>query len=225
MPIIDVGPLLAGETGALAKLLCNSRIACSDRSDLLHRQSRPGSGKLVDRSFDASRELFGLPQDAKLRVRMNQHQCGFQPSKVAIQRTGLGDARRQTQRQRGVQIHARSAFVGSRLPRPQTVRRPQPMAGRVVRPIARRATGRIPDVRCVGKSLLPMVATALGQAPDYFDPFFATSSSVVRLAWYPRCPSTRTSSAAARTPTCRFYAPSSGDRARLADPIEGRHLD
>jgi isopenicillin N synthase-like dioxygenase len=188
VPIIDIRPLLAGEPGALDSVAQQFRDACTDIGFffIVNHGLDPA---LVERSFEASRELFALPADAKRAVRMNQHQCGFQPSKVAMQNTGLGDGST-------VKPNANEAFKYTHdlPPTHPDYRGGRRFVGHNQWPAGLSASARqvlqqyLEAFDALGRQLLPVVAVALGAPPDRFDAGFAETSSVVRLAWYPVLP-------------------------------------
>ena len=188
VPVIDVGPLLAGTPGALAVAAGQFLRACNEVGFffIVNHGLDP---TLIEQSFSASRALFGLPQAAKMRVAMNEHQCGFQPSKVAINRMGLGDGSL-------AKANANEAFKYTHdlPPTHPGYRGSKRFVGHNQWPDdppegSRRVLQRyLATFDGLGKRLLPMVAVALGQVPDFFNEPFAESSSVVRLAWYPVLP-------------------------------------
>ena len=186
VPIIDVGPLLAGQPGALAKVAEQFRIACTEIG-FLYVVNHGISEALIESSFTAARELFALPPDVKKRFQMNEHQCGFQPAKVAVNTQGLdGPSKPQ----------ANEAFKYSYdlPPDHPDYRGKKRFVGHNQWPDGLSADARsilqnyLATFDAFGKRLLPAVAVALGLKPDWFDPHFKTSSSVVRLAWYPVIP-------------------------------------
>lgn len=188
VPIIDVGPLLAGTPGTLEKAAAEFHRACTGIGFffIVNHGLDP---QLVDRSFEASREFFALPEAAKLAVRMNEHQCGFQPSKVAMQTTGLGDGS-------AVKANANEAFKYTHdlPPGHPDHRGKRRFVGYNQWPEGLSESSRavlrdyLETFDALGKRMLPMVAVALGEKPDFFAPSFAETSSVVRLAWYPVLP-------------------------------------
>ncbi len=188
VPIIDVGPLLADAPGALEQAARAFKRACTEIGFffIVNHGLDPA---LVERSFAASRELFALPADAKLAVRMNEHQCGFQPSKVAMQTTGLGDGS-------AVKANANEAFKYTHdlPPGHPDHRGTKRFIGHNRWPegLSEASHAVLQDYLetfdALGRRLLPMVAVALGVTPDHFDAAFAETSSVVRLAWYPVLP-------------------------------------
>lgn len=188
VPIIDIGPLLAGAPGAIEAAAQKFQSACTEIGFffIVNHGLDPD---LVERSFEASRELFALPAQAKLAVRMNEHQCGFQPSKVAMQRTGLGDGST-------VKANANEAFKYTHDLQPghPDYRGRKRFVGHNQWPDGLSAKSRLSlhdyleSFDALGKRLLPMVAVALGAQPDSFDRAFTETSSVVRLAWYPVLP-------------------------------------
>lgn len=188
VPIIDIEPLLAGRPGALLAAAEQFRVACTEIGFFYVVNHGLDHG-LIERSFEASRALFALPQAAKMRVAMNEHQCGFQPSKVAVNRMGLGDGSL-------AKANANEAFKYTHdLPPGHPDRKgKRRFVGHNQWPQELVAAHRkalqdyLAAFDALGKRLLPMVAVALGQRPAFFDPFFAETSSIVRLAWYPVLP-------------------------------------
>lgn len=188
VPIIDIEPVLAGRPGALETAARQFRAACTEIG-FFYITGHGLDPALVERSFAASHELFALPHAAKMRVAMNEHQCGFQPSMVAMQTLGLGDGS-------VVKANANEAFKYTHDLPPghpdfRSTRRfvghnqwPEGLSGRALSVLRTYLAA----FDALGKRLLPMVALALGQTPDFFDVAFAETSSVVRLARYPVLP-------------------------------------
>src|SRR3546814_7132420 len=83
IPIIDMGAYRAGEAGALEEVAEKFRVAFTEVG-FLFLVNHGFDDELVADTFVAARELMGLPVDAKMRVRMNEHQCGWQPPKEAV---------------------------------------------------------------------------------------------------------------------------------------------
>ena len=78
IPVLDLGPMLAGEAGAAERLA----------RELLHALTQVGfylignhgiPQSLIDDTFDAARHFFALPLDDKLALRINEHNIGYLP--------------------------------------------------------------------------------------------------------------------------------------------------
>jgi len=185
-PVIDVGPLLAGEEGALDDVARRLFRACTEIG-FFYVVNHGLDERLIAASFDASRELFALPTEAKQRVRMNVHQCGWQPANTAVNTQALdGPAKPQANEafkftydlpSGHPDYRGKTRFIGHN-------QWPDGLSGS-----SRQALQRyLGAFDAFGKRLLPPIAVALGLPPHWFDPFFVRSSSVVRCAWYPVMP-------------------------------------
>jgi isopenicillin N synthase-like dioxygenase len=83
IPIIDIGPMLAGTNGAIEQVADGIRHACTEIGFFFITNHGMDAG-IVERAFDASRAYFALPMDEKMKVRMNRHQCGYMPPNVSV---------------------------------------------------------------------------------------------------------------------------------------------
>lgn len=185
-PVIDVGPLLDGAPGALDAVAARLLRACTEVG-FFYVVNHGLDERLIADSFAASRELFALPAEAKQRVRMNVHQCGWQPANTAVNTQAL-DGPSKPQANEAFKFtydlppdhpdhRGSTRFIGHN-------QWPAELSG-----ASRQALQRyLAAFDAFGKRLLPPIAVALGLPPAWFDPFFAGSSSVVRCAWYPVMP-------------------------------------
>jgi isopenicillin N synthase-like dioxygenase len=190
IPVVDVGPLRAGTPGAIADAATAFREACTGMGFMVLVNHGIDSG-VVERAFDASRMFHGLPMDEKLKVRMNRHQCGYMPPNVSVHR----DTFETHQTAHRAQVSEAYKFTfdldvndpdfGAN----RRFRGHNKWPGEAVAPGVRDAFMAFHlTFEAFARKLLPAISVALGMAPDFFDPHFARSSSMTRIAHYPPIP-------------------------------------
>ena len=187
IPIIDIGPLLAGDAGAIDGVAAQMHRACTEIGFFFIVGHGMDDG-IVARAFDAARQFFALPFEEKMKVRMNRHQCGYMPPDVAVH-TDTFETRStalNTQPSEAFKFTFDLApgdpdygqnirFRGhNQWPGPATA--PGVHEGFMAFHCAFQA---------LGEKLLAPLAVSLGMAPDFFAPFFDRASSMTRIAYYP----------------------------------------
>lgn len=183
IPIVDVGPYIAGTPGALEDVAQQIRKACTEIG-FFYIVNHGASQVTVDRVFKAMESFFTLPASEKSKVRMNEHQAGWQAQNVAIH----GDSFDKV-----VKPQATEAFkFGPDLdPTDPDFRGDKRFRGHNQWPATlpeddKRAFLRYhAEFNGLAKRLLAPVAVALGQSADFFDEAFANNDSVMRSAYYP----------------------------------------
>lgn len=86
IPILDVGPLLAGQPGAARELGARIRRACLDYGFFFIRNHGVSEAKIRG-AFAAAERFFALPLDEKLKVKIDENNLGYMPMKGSILRT------------------------------------------------------------------------------------------------------------------------------------------
>ena len=78
IPIIDIGPFIAGAPGARAAV---SSEICAALEDIgfFGIANHGLAAEMVERTFEASRRFFGLPLEDKLKVKINSAHRGYMP--------------------------------------------------------------------------------------------------------------------------------------------------
>jgi len=186
IPILDVGPYLAGQAEALPRLAVEIRRACTEIGFFFIVNHGMPQG-VVDRAFAASRTFFALPVEAKAKLRMNEHQCGWQPPKVAMH----GDSFDRVVKPQATEAFKFTFDLDPGNPDYCGAKR---FRGHNQWPDAAPSVMRrdlmefLVSFDALGKKLLHPVATSLGAAPDFFDRAFERSSSMMRAAYYPVIP-------------------------------------
>ena len=187
IPVVDVGPLLAGAPGALEEIAEAFHAACTGMGFMF----LTGHGidqDIVARTFDASRRFHALAMDEKLKVRMNRHQCGYMPPNVSVH----GDTFERHKTARKPQVSEAFKFTFDLDPDDPDYGRNRRFRGHNKWP----DEASVPGMRAAftdfhvtfeafARRLLPALSRALGMPPEHFDPFFERSSSMSRIAHYP----------------------------------------
>jgi isopenicillin N synthase-like dioxygenase len=183
IPLIDLGPYLAGAPGALETAAGELRAALEDIGFFIivnHGVDRA----LISRTFAEARRFHAQPAAAKLALRMNEHNNGY----MAMGRYAVWTS----------EVNANDkpdlneAFFTKRERRPDD---PLVKAGRRFAgpnqwpadlPGFREAVLAYTDaVDALGRRVVRVCAVALGLPPDHFDAAFAESQFSFRLSHYP----------------------------------------
>ncbi len=186
IPIIDLAAYLGGAAGALEATAAELRYALEEIGFFII-VSHGVSQELIARTFAEARRFHDQPLDAKMALRMNEHNNGY----MAMNRYAVWTSEVNT----NTKPDLNEAFFTKRERGPDD---PLVTSGR-------RFAGpnRWPDalpgfrdtvlaytdaVDALGRRLLPVCAVALDLAPDYFDAAFAESQFSFRLSHYPPVP-------------------------------------
>ena len=186
IPFLDLGPCFAGAPGARERTARELRHALEEVGFFIivnHGVPRA----LIEATFAEARRFHDLPLEAKMAVRMNEHNNGY----MSMGRYAVWTSDVNTNDQPDLN----EAFF---------IKRERPADDPLLRS-GRRFVGpnRWPDglpgfrdavlaytdaVDALGRRLLPACAVALDLAPDFFDAAFAESQFSFRLSHYPPVP-------------------------------------
>jgi isopenicillin N synthase-like dioxygenase len=183
IPVIDLEPYLAGRPGALAATAAELGRALRDVGFfVIVNHGVPQ--ELIDRTFAEARRFHAQPMDAKLALRMNEHNNGYMMlGRYAVWTSGVNANDKPDlneaffiKRERGPDdplVRAGRRFAGPN-------QWPQDLPG------FREALLSYTDaVDALGRRVLPLCATALDLPIDTFDGAFAESQFSFRLTHYP----------------------------------------
>jgi len=184
IPVIDFGPVFAGESGALQRLAPEIRHAC-EHIGFFYALNHGVPEPLIDNAFAASRRFHALPLDEKLKLKLNENNIGYLPINASVQGAStVHKATRPNQNESFFISHDRGA------------NHPDVIAGKPLR-------GRnqwpetLPDIRhdmmayfralgAMCDRILPAFAVALDMPADFFAPFFADEAHAnARFLHYP----------------------------------------
>ena len=184
IPVIDFGPCFAGAPGTLASTAAALRQALEHVGFFVmvnHGVPQP----LIDRTFAEARRFHDEPMDAKMALRMNEHNNGYMmmgryavwTSDVnANDKPDLNEAFFCRRERSADDPLSRRRFAGPN-------RWPDSLPG--FRDSVLAYTN---AMDALSARVLPVCAVALGLLPDAFDAAFADSQFTFRLSHYPPVP-------------------------------------
>ncbi len=187
IPVIDIGPMLAGETGAVERVANEIHRACTEIGFFFILNHGMDEG-IVERAFDASRAFFALPFEDKMKVRMNRHQCGYMPPNVSVH-TDTFEKRQGAMR---AQVSEAFKFTFDLRPDDPDYGQNRRFRGHNKWPNPNAVPG-LHDAfmafhvafEALGRKLLAPLSVSLNMPADFFDAAFERSSSMTRIAYYP----------------------------------------
>jgi isopenicillin N synthase-like dioxygenase len=183
IPVVDLGPYLAGRPGAAVAAATELGRALENVGFFVI-VNHGISPALIDDTFAEARRFHAQPMDAKLALRMNEHNNGYMMlGRYAVWTSGVNANDKPdlneaffVKRERGPDdplVRAGRRFAGPN-------QWPAQLPG--FREAVLAYTG---AVDALGRQVLPLCATALDLPRDAFDDAFAESQFSFRLTHYP----------------------------------------
>lgn len=184
IPVLDLGPYLAGAPGALESLACELRHA-QEQVGFYFIVNHALPWDLVERSYARLRDFFALPMEEKLKIRGGARKTGYIPPKSTIYTSSPVNKNTKPDLNEVV-----------RLVRPRPDDHPSIVAGRPFHgpnnwPDEAAAPGFRATLSAyyermeqLAYRLLPLYARALDLPADYFAPFFTDPTWTTRNAHY-----------------------------------------
>ena len=182
IPVLDVGPMLAGVPGAMEALATSIARSCRDTGFLvLANHGVPQA--LADGCFEAAARFFALPEEEKLALKVGMLNLGFLPTGAQVIRTSTVN--------HNTKPNLNESFYISR---DYAADDPDILAGKPFiglnrwppdLPGFREATmAYYTAMQALAQRMLPAFAVALDLPPDYFAADFAEPSCTLRLIRY-----------------------------------------
>ena len=185
IPILDLGPYLAGDNGALEKLAGELRYAQENVGFYFIVNHGVPEG-LIGQAYDQLRRFFALPMDEKLKVRVNENSTGYVPAKTVVYVTSTVNKNTKpdlnetllTMRERAPDhpsIVAKRRFHG-----------PNQWPDEALVPGYReKMLEYYTAIETLAFKMLPVYARALDLPVDFFDPLFTDPCWTSRNSYYP----------------------------------------
>jgi isopenicillin N synthase-like dioxygenase len=184
IPVLDLGPLRVGKPGALDALAGQLRWAFTEVGFYFVR-NHGIEQSLLDATFAAAEQFHAQPFEAKLALKIDEHNIGYMPMRGATTRVNaVGEV--------ALPNANEAVFFKRELPEDHPDLRanlrfrgrnqwPKDLPGFREQVLAACAA-----FEGLGLRLLPIYARALGLPADYFAPFFKEPMYTLRMSHYPQ---------------------------------------
>jgi isopenicillin N synthase-like dioxygenase len=186
IPVLDIGPFLAGDPDAAAPLARAVARTCEDTGFLVvanHGVPR----RLVDDTFAVAAQFFARPERDKLALKVGQYNIGYLPFG--------GQVVRHSPVNKNTKPNFSESFyiTRDRAPDHPDIVNNKPLVGPNCWPLdlpefRAATTAYYAAMEAMTTRLVPIVAMALGLPPDYFAEAFAEPNCTIRLIHYPPQP-------------------------------------
>ncbi len=182
-PMLDAARYFAGDESDLPRLGQELRYAF-ENVGFYYLRGHGVPQSLIDAVFAEAERFHAQPDDAKLALRINEHNIGFMPIGGSIARSSKVN--------NNTRPSVNEAFF---LRRERTPDDPDVIANKRLRGLNQWPPG-LPGFRdtvlgymtameAMGRRMVRVYATALDLPADYFDPMFAVPNMIQRLTHYP----------------------------------------
>ncbi len=184
IPVIDMGPTLAGEPGA-ARRMADALRASTENVGFFYLKNHPVPAELIERMFEQSKRFFALPLEEKRKIPRVAN-TGYVEMKEAPKHKGNEHLIK------NVRPALNESFI---IARERTPDDPDVIAGKLFASL-NTWPANLPGFRetlleyhstleALGKRFLPLWAMSLDLPQDYFEPYFRLPHCNLRLAHYP----------------------------------------
>lgn len=186
IPVIDYGPMFAGEKGALERVAAQLRHAC-EVVGFFYVKNHGVSEELVARTFDNARRFHALPLEEKLKLKLDQNNVGYLALNSSVQAASkVHKATKPNQNESFFVTHDRG-------PDHPDVIANTPMRGPNFWPDPALIPGfreevmeYVHEMDALCTRMIPAFAVALGLPADYFARFFENEANIkLRMLHYP----------------------------------------
>jgi isopenicillin N synthase-like dioxygenase len=183
LPVLDLGPLLAGDSAGIDGLARQLR-EVAEGLGFMCLVNHGVPAELTDAMFDRSREFFALPLDDKLALEIDPHERGYQPLRMTVVRES-----RYYERPQNDFYESYNFGVDYADDNPNVIARKR-MFGRNRWPAS---APELPGVAmryldrmgALATSFLPVWSRALEVPDDFFAPYFSRAHFYTRMIHYP----------------------------------------
>jgi isopenicillin N synthase-like dioxygenase len=186
LPLLDLGPYLAGDETAKAPLAAELRDAC-ETVGFLAIKNHGVADELLERMLAENERFCAMPMDEKLKITIDQDQRGYiRPKATMIRHSTYHDNTK-------FDLNETTVFATEHAADDPNVRAGKQFYGQNQWPenlpgFRETVDEYMSTIEALGKKLLPLWALALDMPEDYFIPYFDNSYTYFRMAHYPPKP-------------------------------------
>jgi isopenicillin N synthase-like dioxygenase len=171
IPVIDLGPFLAGEAGALERTAAELR-KTNETVGFLYISNHGVPQELIDRTFAAAATFHAQPIEKKMELKVDGAMQGYLPIRGSTTRTSTINANNKP--------NENEAFFVKREGQAGTANRWPDVPG-----FRETAIAYYDALETLAQRMLPLYARALDLPADYFDAKCERPYSSLRLSHYP----------------------------------------
>jgi isopenicillin N synthase-like dioxygenase len=184
IPVLDVGPFLRGDDGALETLAAELRHA-QEEIGFYFIVNHGVPQALFDRCFGELRKFFALPHEEKLKLKVDRDMVGYIPPKSTIYETSTINRNTKKDQNETILIQRERDPDDPKLKEGRRFTAPNKWPDGL--PSFRATMVEYQQTMAgLGFRLLPLYARALDLPADYFNPFFADDPHFIgRNSHYP----------------------------------------
>ena len=186
IPVLDIGPYLAGDAGAAAPLARAIARTCADTGFLVVA-NHGVAPRLVEDTFAVAAQFFARPEPDKLALKIGQYNIGYLPFG--------GQVVRHSPVNKNTKPNFSESFyiTRDRAPDHPDIVNNKPLVGLNRWPpdmpeFRAATTAYYAAMEAMATRLVPIVALALDLPADYFAEAFAAPNCTIRLIHYPPHP-------------------------------------
>lgn len=185
LPIVDLGPYLAGEPGAREKLAAQLRFCCEEIG-FFYIENHGIPETLIDQTFNEAKRFHDQPLDAKLKLRSNPYDSGYMPIGGSITKSSSVN--------NNTKPNINEAYFIGRDRAPDD---PEVVARLKLRGMNQwpdeadlpnfraNTTAYVNAMTDLGHKMVQAYAVALGLRAEHFDDAFVAPRTTLRLTHYP----------------------------------------
>lgn len=186
-PIIDIAPYLAGEGGAREAFAAQVRDAF-ERVGFMMLVNHGLDWDVIDRAFAGSKQFHDLPKDEKLKLKVNEHQLGYVPMGLSLNKAHSVDGARglKTNAMENLTYHQERSPDDPKVLSGERFRGLNQWPDEALAPGFRESQVAYHSMMSeLGYRMLPAIALALDMPANFFEDYFRDPTIVVRMVKYP----------------------------------------
>ncbi len=188
IPVLDLGPYLSGQDGALDRVAAQLRHA-QENVGFYFVVNHGVPKELIRNAYGAIRSFFALPATEKRKLAMNAQRSGYVPPKSSVYVTSTVNRNTKPDLNEVVIYTREHADVAEHVAAGRSFHGPNPWPDEDLVPGFRAAMIAYYDaIEALGFRMLAVYARALDLPAGYFDPYFTEPMWTTRNAFYPGSP-------------------------------------
>lgn len=182
IPVLDFGPYLAGEAGALEELAGHLRFAF-ENVGFYYMRGHGVPQALIDQTFDEAERFHAQPLEAKLALKISEHGNGYMPMKGSLFKGSKVNSNTKPDLNEAFFLRRERAPDDPDLLANIRFRGPNQWPADLPR-FRENVLDYMSTLERLARRMIPVYAVALGLPAAWFDPMFERPNMILRLSHY-----------------------------------------